>query len=138
MTTVPVEDLGRLALFADVPADEIEAIARSCDSESFGEGEWIIRAGDDGSSLYMIVDGEVTIVIDGEDRRVLSKGSFFGEISALLDEPASASVMVRSPLSCLTVPSDEVEDFLLAHPLVMFRMLRAEARRLQTASAWRT
>ena len=32
-------------------------------------------------------------MIDDEDRRVLSKGSFFGEVSVLLDEPASASII---------------------------------------------
>lgn len=133
-----LEDLARLALFEGLARDELEAIVESCDEASFGEGEWIIREGDPRSGLYMIVDGEVTTVIDGEDRRVLSKGSFFGEISVLLDEPASASIVVRRPVRCLTVPSEGVEAFLVAHPLVMYRMLRAEARRLRTASAWRT
>jgi CRP-like cAMP-binding protein len=141
METVPaelLEELGRLALFVDLPTAELEAIARSCDTASFGEGEWIIREGDAHSGLYMIVEGEVTIVIEGEDRRVLSKGSFFGEISVLLDEPASASIVVRKPVTCLTVPSAEVEAFLVSHPWVMYRMLRVEARRLKTASSWRT
>src|SRR2546422_961940 len=41
------EDLGQLALFADLPAAELEAIAGSCEKVSFGEGEWIIRQGAD-------------------------------------------------------------------------------------------
>lgn len=141
MKTAPVdllEDLGRLALFEDLPTAELKAVAESCDQASFGEGEWIIRAGDPQSGLYIIVEGEVTIVIEGEDRGVLSKGSFFGEISVLLDEPTSASIVTRTPLNCLTVPSAKVEAFLVGHPLVMYRMLRAEARRLRTASSWRT
>ena len=47
-------------------------------------------------------------MIDDEDRRVLPKGSFFGEVSVLLDEPASASVMTRTPVSCLVVPGEDV------------------------------
>ena len=122
MKTVTVEfldDLGRLALFENLPAAELEAIVRSCDEASFGEGQWIIREGDVESGLYMIVDGEVTIVIEGEDRRVLSKGSFFGEISVLLDERASASVAATKPVSCLTVPGSEVQAFLVGHPVVL-------------------
>lgn len=141
MKTVTVEfldDLGRLALFENLPAAELEAIVRSCDEASFGEGQWIIREGDAESGLYMLVDGEVTIVIEGEDRRVLSKGSFFGEISVLLDERASASVAATKPVSCLTVPGSEVQAFLVDHPVVLYRMLRIEARRLRTACAWRT
>ena len=56
----------------------------------------------------------------------------------LLEEPASASIMTRTPVSCLVVPGEEVQDFLVAHPQVSYRMLKAEARRLRTASEWRT
>src|SRR4051812_47251096 len=141
MNTVHVEfpeDLGRLALFADLPMPELEAIVGSCQQVSFGEGEWIIRQGDDLSALYMILEGEVTTVIDDEDRRVLGKGSFFGEVSVLLDEPTSASIVTRTPVSCLLVPAPEVEGFLVSHPQVLYRMLKAEARRLRTASEWHT
>ena len=130
------EDLGQLALFADLPAAELEAITGRYEKVSFGEGEWIIRQGDDLSALYMILEGEVTTVIDEEDRRVLPKGSFFGEVSVLLDEPTSASIVTRTPVTCLLVPGPEVEEFLLAHPQVMYRILKAEARRLKTASEW--
>jgi CRP-like cAMP-binding protein len=127
------EELGQLALFADLDAGEIEDILRSCERVRFSEGEWILREGDPNSALYMIVDGEVATVIDDEDRRVLSKGSFFGEVSALLGEPASASITARSAVTCLMVPGSGVRDFLVAHPLLALRMLMAEARRLKTA-----
>src|SRR5919202_1245488 len=96
-----LEDLGRLALFADLPRGDLEAIARACDDVAYAEGSWIMREGDAKSALYMIVDGEVVVVIGGEDRRVLSSGSFFGEVSVLLDEPPSASILARTPVRCL-------------------------------------
>jgi CRP-like cAMP-binding protein len=114
-------DLGRLALFADLPASELEAIALRCDERSFASGEWIVRQGDPRSDVYLIVDGEVVVVIDDEDRRLLSKGSFFGEVSVLLGEAATASILTRTPLRCLVVPG-----------------AKAEARRLATASEWPT
>ena len=73
------------------------------------------------SAVYVIVDGEVAVMIDDEDRRVLSRGAFFGEMSVLLREPASASVITRTPLDCLVVPGAEFEEFLLAHPQVTYR-----------------
>jgi CRP/FNR family transcriptional regulator, cyclic AMP receptor protein len=141
MDTVHVEfpeDLGQLALFVDLPPAELEAIAANYEKVSFGEGEWIIRQGDDLSALYMILEGEVTTVIDDVDRRVLPKGSFFGEVSLLLEEPASASIVTRTAVTCLIVPGPEVEAFLVSHPQVMYRVLKAEARRLRTASQWAT
>jgi CRP/FNR family transcriptional regulator, cyclic AMP receptor protein len=133
-----LEDLGRLALFAELPAAELQAIVERCEEASFGAGEWVIREGDDRSAVYVIVDGEVAVVIDHEDRRLLSKGAFFGEVSVLLDEPATASIVTRTPLRCLVVPGEEFGPFLLAHPQVMLRVLKAEARRLATATAWPT
>ena len=82
----------------------------------------------------MIVDGEVVVVIDDEDRRVMSKGAFFGEVSVLLQEPASASIVTRTPVTCLVVPGPGVKDFFVSHPLITYRILKAEARRLKTAS----
>jgi CRP/FNR family transcriptional regulator, cyclic AMP receptor protein len=133
-----LEDLGRLALFVDLPREELEQIAASAEEVSFGEGEWIIRQGDPQSSVYVIVEGEVAVMIDDESRRVLPKGSFFGEVAVLLDEPATASIITRSPVTCLVIPGADVQEFLVAHPLVTFRILKAEARRLKTASEWRT
>jgi CRP-like cAMP-binding protein len=133
-----LEDLGRLALFADLPTAELRAVAERYEETSFGSGEWIIRQGDEQSAVYLIVDGEVVVVIDDEDRRVLSKGSFFGEVSVLLGEAATASILTRTSLRCLVVPGEQLEGFLLAHPVVMYRILKAEARRLATASEWPT
>jgi CRP/FNR family transcriptional regulator, cyclic AMP receptor protein len=132
----PVRELGQLALFAGLDEAELEEIVRSCERMSYREGEWIIRQGDPPSGLHMILEGEVATVIDDEDRRLLSKGSFFGEVSALLGEPASASITARSPVSSLVVPRSEVPGFLISHPVVAYRMLLAEARRLKTATEW--
>ena len=133
-----LEDLGRLALFVDLPREELEQIAASAEEVSFAEGAWIIRQGDPQSSIYVIVDGEVAVMIDDETRRVLPMGSFFGEVAVLLDEPATASIITRSPVTCLVIAGADVQEFLVAHPLVTYRMLKAEARRLKTASEWRT
>ena len=128
------EELKRLALFVDLPEDELEQIAASGEEAAFAEGEWIIRQGDEHSAIYVIVEGEVAVVIDDEDRRVLSKGAFFGEVSVLLQEPATASIVTRTPVSCLVVPGPAVKDFFVSHPLITYRILKAEARRLKTAS----
>ena len=128
------EELKRLALFVDLPEEELEQIAASGEEASFAEGEWIIRQGDEHSAVYVIVEGEVAVVIDDEDRRVLSKGAFFGEVSVLLQEPATASIVTRTPVSCLVVPGPAVKNFFVSHPLITYRILKAEARRLKTAS----
>jgi CRP-like cAMP-binding protein len=131
-----VEALARLSLFADVPHPQLEALAHSFDEEVFAEGQRVMRQDVTGGGFYVILDGEAKIVIDGQDRARLGRGDFFGEISILTDEAPSADVIAASVLRCLLIPDNELKDFLLKQPSVMYRMLQIEARRLRAANVW--
>jgi CRP/FNR family transcriptional regulator, cyclic AMP receptor protein len=124
--------LGRLGIFADLTEAELRDVAAELDEQSFAEGRWVLRQGETGTGLFIIVDGEVGVVIDDDERATLTTGSFFGEVSVLLGEPVTADIVVRKPLSCLVIPPRRAEEFLIAYPRVMYRMLQIEARRLRT------
>ena len=133
-----LDSVARLALFADLDRGRLAELVPMLEEVSFGEGEWIVRRGDENVGLHVIVEGEVGVVLEGEDLATLPTGSFFGEISALLGEPVVADVVARSPVRCLFVPVEAVEGFLLENPRVMWRMLQTEARRLRTTDEHRT
>ena len=135
--TALVESVSRLALFADLRHSELADLLPDLEEVTFHEGQWVIRRGQDGVGLFVIVDGEASVVLEGDELASLSKGTFFGEISALLDEPTVADIIARTPLRCLFIPPEQVESFLLANPRVMFRMLQTEARRLRTTDELR-
>jgi CRP/FNR family transcriptional regulator, cyclic AMP receptor protein len=124
--------LGRLGIFADLTEAELRDVAADLDEQSFPEGRWVLRQGETGTGLFIIVDGEVGVVIDDDERATLTTGSFFGEVSVLLGEPVTADIVVRKPLRCLVIPPRRAEEFLIAYPRVMYRMLQIEARRLRT------
>lgn len=132
-----MESVSRLALFADLSYTEIEEVLPMVEEVLYHEGQWVVRRGDVDVGLNIIVDGEVSVVLEGDELAALSKGSFFGEISALLGEPTVADIIARTPLQCLFVKPEDVEAFLVANPRVMFRMLQAEARRLRTTDELR-
>jgi cAMP-dependent protein kinase regulator len=133
-----IGSLARLGIFRDLSAPELETLVDGRDIRTFREGEIILHRGQENASLYFVLEGEAVAVIDDVQRNVLSRGSFFGEVSALLAEPASADIIGRSALQCLVIAADAVERFLVANPRIMFRMLQVEARRLRTADAQRT
>ena len=131
-----VESLSRLALFADLSRTQLESIAHRFSEAMFAEGERVIRTGLSGGALYVIIDGEAVVRIEGQERVRFGPGEFFGELSVLLDEPPNADVEAATLLRCLEIPGADVEPFLTEFPQVMFRMLRAEARRLRVTTAW--
>jgi CRP-like cAMP-binding protein len=131
-----VESLAQLTLFADLSQPRLEEVTHTVGEELFGEGQRVLRQGMSGGGLFIILEGEADIVIDGESRTRLGRGDFFGEIAALTGDSPSADVVAVTMLRCVTVPGPELEAFLLEHPTVMFRMLKAEARRLRAANEW--
>ena len=132
MSSDTAAQLGRLGIFADLTEAQLRDVAAELDERSFPEGGWVLRQGETGTGLFIVVDGEVGVVIDDEERATLATGSFFGEVSALLGEPVTADIVVRKPLRCLVIPPQRAEEFLLAYPRVMYRMFQIEARRLRT------
>jgi CRP/FNR family cyclic AMP-dependent transcriptional regulator len=125
------QSLAGLALFADLRAPELEAIANPDWERRFGEGERVLRRGFSGSGFYVILDGEAAVEFDGRDPRALRRGDFFGEVSTLLGTNPTADVVARTELQCLEIPGPSLQEFLLTHPQVMFRMLQTVTRRLQ-------
>jgi CRP/FNR family transcriptional regulator, cyclic AMP receptor protein len=130
--------LAQLALFADLTPAQIEAIAHSHDEAVFSEGERVLRRGLSGGNFYLILDGEASVVAGGAELATLGRGDFFGEISALTGDPPSADVVADTLLRCFVIPGAELERLLLERPQMMLRLLRMEARRLQTAVEWKT
>jgi CRP-like cAMP-binding protein len=135
-TSNVIESLAQLTLFADLSQPRLEEVAHTVGEELFAEGQRVLRQGMSGGGLFIILDGEAEVMIDGARRARLGRGDFFGEIAALTGEAPTADVIAATLLRCATVPGPELEAFLLEHPAVMFRMLKAEARRLRAANEW--
>jgi CRP-like cAMP-binding protein len=133
-----VDTIAGMALFADLPAPQLERVAGLFEERFFPEGERILRQGIRGSALYVILEGEAKVVVDGDDRATLGRGEFFGEVSILLGDPPVADVVALRPLRCLVIDGPSVKAFLVDHPPVMYRMLQAQARRLRNANRWRS
>ena len=133
-----LDALAGLSLFSDLPRPQLEAVAHTFEEEWFAEGQRIIRQGFAGTGFFVIMDGEVSVVIDGEERSRLGRGEFFGEVSVLLGEAPVADIVAARPVRALVLSGPELESFLVAYPRVMYRMLQAQARRHRSANLWQS
>ena len=131
-----VDILAGFALFADLTTPELENIVHTFDEQQFNTNVRVIRQGLSGSGFYVILDGAATIRVDGKDRATLRPGDYFGEISCLLGEPPVSDIVAERPLRCLVLPCERLEQFLVAHPRVLFRLMQGEARKVRNTTRW--
>jgi len=133
-----VDSLSGFSLFADLQTPQLQQVAHTFEERWFPQGERILRQGLTGSGFFVILEGEASIIVDGQQRTTLGRGDFFGEVSILLGESPVADVVALGPMRCLFLAGPGVEAFLLSNPKVMYRMLQAQARRLRNANRWRS
>lgn len=129
-----LDALAGLTLFSDLDRPQLQAVAHTMSEESFPTGQRILRQGFSGGGFFVILEGEVSVRVDGEDVATLGKGDFFGEISLLLGEPPIADVVATAPVKALQLGGPDLREFMLAYPVVMYRMLQAVSRRLDRAN----
>jgi NADH dehydrogenase len=71
--------------------------------EHFLEGEIVFDAGDFGDKLYVIVKGEVEVVVNGNVVATLKDGEIFGERALVSSITRTARIMAKTDLDIITV-----------------------------------
>ncbi|HSI81786.1 MAG TPA: MFS transporter [Solirubrobacterales bacterium] len=91
----PVAELAalrRCAIFAPLPAPELEGLATSLEPVEATAGTAVIRRGDVGDRFYLVEEGSLTAHADGVELAELGPGDSFGEIALLRDVARTATV----------------------------------------------
>ena len=82
-------------------------LAQAAVSHVFAPGETVIRAGDPGSSMFVVHNGRVCVQINdnGKPRTVatLNEGDFFGEMALFTGEPRTANVVALEETEVLEI-----------------------------------
>jgi len=107
------------------------AIAQVCELRELRAGDVLIRQGDTDNTLYLILDGSLTVLVNGREVAVRSRGHHVGEM-ALIDPSLrrTATNVAREPTLVARVPERFFAPLADVHPR-LWRALGAElARRL--------
>ena len=98
-------------------------------STTFSAGDTIIEQGQVAGSVFVLVEGTVSIVRDDAQLAVLdTPGALLGEMSTVLDRPATASVVAVTDATLLE--ASDGAAFLREHPDVLLEVARTLATRL--------
>ncbi len=127
------EFLARVPIFSNCTAEEITAIGSVAQESGFQSGQIIVTQGTPGQAFYLILEGRVEIIRDGQSLGAFGPGDFFGEMSLLDQAPRSATIRALEPTTCLMLSSWDFKALLERMPSIAIKLLEVLSRRLRVA-----
>jgi flavin reductase (DIM6/NTAB) family NADH-FMN oxidoreductase RutF len=123
--------LASVPLFASLAPDVIEPILAAGLERSYENGEVIVREGDPGDELFVILEGRVRVERGGRAVKSFGPGEFFGEVAVLDGRPRSADVVADGSARCLSLHREVLREVLQEEPRAAWAMLETLASRLR-------
>jgi tetratricopeptide (TPR) repeat protein len=116
-----VRHVPKSPLFEVLSDEERNALAGQMELEQHEEGNVIIQEGQQGSSMYVIVSGEVKVFTMGKSAQPvylakLGEGDFFGEVSVLTGKPRTATITASQPTALLRLDKEKLDNALAKYP----------------------
>ena len=130
--------LRQIPLFSHLSETDIARLTEAARERNYPRNSVILFEDDPGDSLYVVVTGQVKVVLIGEDGRevilsVLNEGNFFGEMALIDDEPRSAHVIAMQDSNLLVLRREDFQRRLQDTPTIALGLLRELSRRLRNA-----
>ena len=138
---VGVQDtLARAGIFQGVDSEAVAALIGEMDTVEFPKGTTIFEEGEPGDRLYIIVDGKIKLARHAPDGRenllsVMGPSDMFGELSIFDPGPRTSSAVCVTDVTCATMDSTMLRQWIDNHPEISQQLLRVLARRLRRTNA---
>jgi CRP-like cAMP-binding protein len=127
--TTSVDDLRRVPLFSRLSDVDLQFLATKMDEVVVPAGTALITEGMGNHAFYILADGDVDVFVRGTHRRTLRANDFFGEISMMVLNPATATVVTRTPVRAYVMRHLQFVE-VRVHQTVMLQLRGAMGDRL--------
>lgn len=116
---IPFPDIAKLVtqheLFRGFPAEVIELVVNQSAVRRLSAGEVLIHPGTSNDSLYLVLDGELRVILEKAGTQVsipVPPGECIGEMSLIEERPTSATVVCLEASQVLVIAEDVFWDHL--------------------------
>ena len=139
LTTLPLMErvlfLRRVALFADLPPQDLAPIAAIASERSYADADTIAEQDEPGDEMHIIVSGYVMVILrqPGGHQQVLavrSTGDVIGEMAVITSAPRMASLAAKGPVRLLSIGRRQFESMLRDRPETALALMRVLCQRL--------
>jgi hypothetical protein len=132
-----IEAIGNVPLFANLNIRELAALAMASTSAQAKEGEIIIREGESGRVLYILLTGQAAVIKGwGTSNEMIldwiEEKGFFGEMALIDGQPRSATIRVTSAASLLVLRGEDLTRLISDYPTIPIRLCNVLCQRIRT------
>jgi CRP-like cAMP-binding protein len=130
--------LRRVPLFARLTPEDLQRVAMVAVERSFAPGEVLLREGEPGTEMFVLLEGRVVVTRlepDGSERtiRTYEAGDHIGELAVLRERTRAATVAADAgPVRALSIDGPGLTAILRERPDAAMAMLATLAERISS------
>ena len=115
--------LGQVPLFQPLDDLELRRVLHVTEVQQYEDADVILREGERGEELYIVLSGEVAVHRGGAVVKTLSAGEHVGEMALVRSQPRSASVVSHGRSELLVMRRPEFFSILRSQPRLAVKLL---------------
>lgn len=123
--------LQRIPLFSGLDRRRMERLGMLADEVDVPAGKVLMRQGESGSDMMVVVRGSVAVERDGNRLNTLGPGDFFGEIALVDGGPRTATITAEEPTTLLVITHRDFHSMMDEFPEVAAQVMNALANRVR-------
>jgi len=117
--------------YFDIRGEASDALMAGIETVQLAGGEWLMRQGEEGDALYLLVQGRLQVLVGNpaEERKSepvyigeVTPGDSVGEVSLLTGEPRSASIQAIRDSLLVKIDRRSFEKLALQHPALVMKL----------------
>ena len=127
--------LRRVPLFSDFSPAELKYVAEAATEKTFSDGQRLVRQGEPGDEMYIIVGGEVRVLVKAQDGQThdygtRQPGEHVGEMALINDVERSATLVAVGDVRTLCLSRQQFEEIIRTRPQAGLAVMRVLSTRL--------
>jgi len=128
--------LKEIDIFSGLSAEELAAIATVTKELEYPEDEKVIRQGEVGETVFLIIEGKVDVIREQEDGSTvvldqIESGAAFGEMALIDDAPRSATIKTLIPCRFLILHKQEFKETAMEFPRIALGICSVLSQRIR-------
>ncbi len=132
--------LARVALFAELLPEELDAIAGAAEHRGLRRGDVLFAEGDEPNELFVVVAGRIALAnksVDGRESVValMEAGDVFGEMPLFDGLGRSTGARALEPSEIIAIPYGPVQQVYEQRPMLLWSVVALLSGRIRAVDA---